>query len=369
MRVVNHLAALRLKRGLSAADLAAGAGITRQTVYAVEAGNYVPNTLVALRLAQTLGVAVEDLFLLEQPERTPARRQEVELLPGDAESRPGQPVQLCRVNRRLLAVAASPISWRLPAADAVMTEPSAGKAAVQTLLEEDGLRNRLLVAGCDPGISVLAKHLRLAGVEVIAANRNSSQALDLLRRGLVHVAGTHLRDEASGESNLPAVGKLFPRGSAAVVSLALWEEGLLVARGNPKHIHGVEDLARKGITLINREPGAGSRILLDRALGRLGIDARHVAGYDQLAHGHLPAAWRVRNGDGDCCVATRTVARAAGLDFIPLASERYDLVMRKRQLSLPAIQQLLETLNRSAFRRELEELGGYDASQAGARLS
>ena len=99
MRVVNHLAALRLKRGLSAADLAARAGITRQTVYAVEAGNYVPNTLVALRLAQTLGVSVEDLFLLEQPGPAPTSRQEVELLPGDAESRPGQPVQLCRVNR------------------------------------------------------------------------------------------------------------------------------------------------------------------------------------------------------------------------------------------------------------------------------
>jgi putative molybdopterin biosynthesis protein len=368
MRVVNHLAALRLKRGLSAADLAARAGITRQTVYAVEAGNYVPNTLVALRLAQTLGVTVEDLFLLEQPGRVPTRRQEVELLPGDAESRPGQPVQLCRVNRRLLAVAASPVSWRLPAADAVMIEPSAGKAAVQTLLEEDGLQNRLLVAGCDPGISVLAKHLRLAGVEVIAANRNSSQALDLLKRGLVHVAGTHLRDEASGESNVPQIGRMFSKDAVAVISFANWEEGLLTARGNPKGIRSIADLTCPDISIVNREPVAGSRRLLDERLAALGIEAGNLRGYDTVARGHLAAAWQVRTGAADCAIATRAAARLFGLGFIPLAAERYDLVLRRAHLDLPAVQALLDTLSRSGFRRELEAMGGYDMQPAGRRV-
>jgi molybdate-binding protein len=289
------------------------------------------------------------------------------MLPGDVESRAGQPVELCRVDGRLMAVASTPIPWRLPASDAVLVE-TGPKPSVRAL-EEGRLDNRLLIAGCDPGISILIKHLAKARIELVAAHRNSSQALDLLRRGLVHVAGSHLRDEASGESNLAAVRKLFPRGTVMVVSVALWEEGLLVAKGNPKQVRGIDDLTRKGITLVNREAGAGSRILLDRLLGRLGIGSRRVRGYDRLAPGHLPAAWQVRSGEADCCVATRTAARIMGLDFIPLSSERYDLIVRKRHLSLPGVQELLNTLNHSAFRRDLEELGGYDAAGAGTRVA
>src|ERR1022692_4653278 len=132
---------------------------------------------------------------------------------------------------------------------------------------EYDLANRILVAGCDPGISVLARHVLRAGVELVVAQRNSTQALTLLKQGVVHVAGTHLRDEASGDSNLPAIHRLFARNSVAVVSLAAWEEGLVLAPGNPKSIHSVADLARRDVSIVNREPGAGSRLLLDR-IGR-----------------------------------------------------------------------------------------------------
>ena len=98
------------------------------------------------------------------------------------------------------------------------------------------------------------------------------------------------------------------------------------------------------------------------------IEARSVRGYDQLAPGHLPAAWQVRAGAVDCCLATRAVARVFGLNFIPLVSERYDLAIRRRHLELPRIQNLLDTLSRSTFRRELEGLGGYDTRVAGQRV-
>lgn len=374
--IENNLALIRRKRGLSAAHLAKLTGVSRQTVYAIEAGSYVPNTVVALKLARALEAGVEDLFTL--PEEKPApelRTEQVTLLPGTDLPRPGQPVQLCKVDKRLMASLPAPVRWYFPASDAVVAgKPTRGSKTTVQVFEpdresaHDDPRKRILVAGCDPGISVLARHVLVAGIELVLAHRNSSQALKLLKDGSVHVAGTHLRDEASGESNIPAVRRMFPGKPVAVVSFAIWEEGIVTAAGNPKSIRGIEDFARQDVSIVNREPGAGSRLLLDSHLKRLDIDPRTMRGYGHIAHGHLPAAWQVSSGAADCCIATRAAARLFGLGFIPLLSERYDLAIRKQHLDLPGIQTLLETLSRSSFRRELESLGGYDTNAAGRRI-
>jgi molybdate-binding protein/DNA-binding XRE family transcriptional regulator len=369
--IENNLAAHRQKRGYSAAELAERAGVSRQTIYAMEAGSYVPNTTVALRLARILEVRVEDLFALSGDALPAAlRTEQVTVLPNPDHRRAGEPVQLCRVDRRVMASVPSPVPWYLPTADAVLTEAPGrlGKAAAQLFHGEYDLGSRILVAGCDPGISVLARHVQRSGVELVVAQRNSSQALALLKEGYVHVAGTHLRDEATGESNLPAIHRIFARKSVAVISLAVWEEGIVTAPGNPQSIRTIADFARPDVRIVNREPGAGSRILLDESLDRLGIARHAVRGYERTAGGHLPAAWQVRAGDADCCIATRAAARVFGLDFLPLVSERYDLAIRRQHLDHPPVQALLDTLNRAAFRRELEGLGGYDASAAGRRL-
>ena len=177
-----------------------------------------------------------------------------------------------------------------------------------------------------------------------------------------------LRDEESGESNLPDIARMFPRDSVAVVSFAVWEEGIVTARGNPKAIRAVEDLARPDVNIVNREAGAGSRKLLDARLGSLKIPPSSVRGYNVEAAGHLPAAWRVQTGEADCCIATRAAARLFGLGFVPLVSERYDLAIRRQHLDLPGIRALLDVLCHSQFRRELDSLGGYDATAAGQRL-
>ena len=368
--VENNLAQLRQQRGLSAAQLAEQAGVSRQTIYAMEAGGYVPNTVVALRIARALEVEVESLFRLRGEEPAPKLRQEqVELLPGSESPQAGQAVQLCRVDRHLMASIPSPLPWYFPPSDAVVAHPRAGrKTDVQVFHADTDFRNRLLVAGCDPGISVLARHVEPAGIELVLAHRNSSQALQLLQEGRVHVAGTHLRDESSGESNLPEIGRLFSKNAVAVISFAVWEEGILTARGNPKGIRGIEDFARADVSIVNREPGAGSRLLLDNRLRRARIDPARVAGYDRVAVGHLPAAWQIYSGAADCGIATGAAACMFGLGFISLVSERYDLVVRRQHLDLPGVQTLLETLNRSKFRRELESLGGYDAKPAGRRI-
>jgi molybdate-binding protein/DNA-binding XRE family transcriptional regulator len=368
--IETNLASLRRKRGLSAIRLAAVAGVSRQTIYAMEAGTFVPNTAVALRLARALDTTVEALFsLADEPSAPELRTERATLLPGSGAVPVGQAVQLCRLEKRLLACVPSPIPWYLPAADAILSESErSGKARVEVFQDEGDFSNRILVAGCDPGISVLARHVQPAGIELVLAHRNSSQSLALLKEGCVHIAGTHLRDDASGESNLPEIGRMFPKQSVAVIAYAVWEEGILTWAVNPKKIRGVEDFARKDVTIVNREAGSGSRALLDALLQKAGIGPKSVRGYQRLAPGHLPAAWQVQSGMVDACLATRAAARVFGLHFIPLVSERYDLVIRKQHLDSPRMQNLLDVLSRSGFRRELDGLGGYDTRVAGQRV-
>jgi molybdate-binding protein len=116
---------------------------------------------------------------------------------------------------------------------------------------------------------------------------------------------------------------------------------------------------------VNREPGSGSRALLDKLLDKAGMDAHKVQGYDRIAYGHLAAAYCVLAREADACLATRSAAQTFGLDFIPLHSERYDLVMRKRVADLPAVKSFLDVLQRATLRRKLEVLAGYDTSQTG----
>ena len=365
----NMLAKTRQKRGLSAAALAKQVGVQRQTIYAIEAGGYIPNTLVSLRLAQALEVTVEELFCLEGPVSSSPSAREIHLL-SEERAHPGQPMRLCQVGKRMIGIPSQPVPETLPPADGLFVRSSGTrKAVVKSFHPDDDSPQRLLVAGCDPAMSILARYLaREAGIELIAAGCSSLQAIEWLKEKKVHIAGSHLRDPATGEPNLPIVKKLFPKGGYKVITFACWEEGLVVGKSNPRQIRGVADLARKNITLVNRETGAGSRFLLDELLRKQGIPSAKIRGYEQIAHGHISAAGHVHAGQADCCIATRAAARAFGLDFIPLTSERYDWVLPERFLSLRPVEALLDLLNRSALQRELEAAGDYDMSQAGKVL-
>ena len=353
METRTHLNQVRERRGISAAELAKLAGVTRQTVYAIEAGDYVPNTAVALQLAKILEVSVEELFSLEPASSAAPKPVPVDFI---TPARAGQPVQLCRVGNRTIGISAASQHLMFPSADAIVVNRS--KAL---LFQESQDDKRLLIAGCDPGISLLARHL-----DIVIAPCASRQALEWLKQGKVHVAGTHLRDSATGDYNLPVVNHLFPKGDVKVVTFAIWEQGLVTRTGSP--IRSVEDLAEKNVRIMNREKGAGSREVLDQHLRAAGITAARIKGYDRIATGHLPAAQAVNQGEADCCIATRSAARAFGLHFIPLATERYDLVLRRQYATLPAMQALFDLLNRSALRRKLELLAGYDTAHTGEVL-
>ena len=369
--VQNRLAAIRAQRGVSASELAALVGVSRQTIYAVEAGGYVPNTLIGLRLARALGVSIDELFsLVDEAPRAATRAQKATTLPLSEELQPGQAVQLWKVDGRLFAAVPGLSTGYLPPVDAAVTGAKSVRGSARVIIcePENDLEARILVAGCDPAMGMVARYLQTSGIDVRLVHQNSSQSLSLLKNGYAHVAGSHLREDRSSDSNVAVVNKLFPSKSAALVSFAIWQEGLVTAPGNPKSIKGVIDLARKDVTFLNREAGSGSRALLDRYLKELKIDPRAVNGYKRTSAGHLAAAEEVKLGNADCCVTTEASARYFGLTFIPLESVRYDLVVRKQHLKSAGVECLLNAINELSFRRKLSGIAGYDTSVTGTRV-
>jgi molybdate-binding protein/DNA-binding XRE family transcriptional regulator len=345
----NHLADLRKLRGISAAELAELAGLTRQAIYAIEAGAYMPNTAISLRLAQILETTVETLFSIEdEPDKIPA--MEFEALDTERPPISGEPLQICRVAKAMIGVAASSLPAWLPTADGIAETPRSALLATSLDLE-----NRVLVAGCDPALSLLAAHALKSGVEVVLASANSARSLAWLRGGKVHIAGRHPGADAE-ESGL------------AAVNFACWQEGLAVRPGNPKSIRSVADLTRRGVTIAMRDAGSGAQRLLEQEMKRAGVAAASIHALPGIANTHLTAAWSVASGSADCCIAASSAARRFGLDFLPLSQESFDLIVRKRDLKLKAIEILFEVLNRARFRRQLETIAGYDVSRAGSAV-
>lgn len=370
-RVESRLGQVRKSRGVNVSDLARRANVTRQTIYAIEAGTYVPNTEVALNLARELEVTVDELFSLQAGSPKAPESLAAEVLTAGATAK-GQPVRICQIGSRWVSVPVSASPYYLPEADGIIkrTGRTAGRADLVVFGKEEAAQKRLVLAGCDPATGLLSRMVeRISGVEIVSAAASSKLALSWLSEGKVHIAGSHLEDPKTGEFNLPFIRKLFPDGDFSVVTFAQWEEGLVIASGNPKRVRKVEDLARKNIQFVNRESGSGSRALIDRLLERAGMEAHRIQGYDRIAYGHLAAAYSVVSGDADACLATRSAAQTFGLDFIPLKSERYDLVMRKRTADLPAAKAFFDVLQRATLRRKLEVLAGYDTSQTGTTVA
>ena len=370
-RVENHLGQIRKGRGISASDLAKRVHVSRQTIYAIEAGTYVPNTELALHLARELEVTVDELFSLCAGARSSPQTLAADVLSATAPAK-GQPVRICQVGSRWVTIPATASPYYMPEADGIVKRSvrAGGRADLLVFAKEEATPKRLILAGCDPASSLLSAMVeRASGVEIVSAPASSKLALTWLKEGKVHIAGSHLEDPKTGEFNTPFIREQFAGEDVVVVTFARWEEGFVTAPGNPKRIHKPEDLARRGIRLVNREPGSGSRALLDKLLAKAGVPAANVNGYERVAYGHLAASYCVLSGDADSCIATRSAAQTFALDFVPLHSARYDLVMRKKTAELPAAQSFLDVLQRATLRRKLELLAGYDTSETGSLVA
>jgi molybdate-binding protein/DNA-binding XRE family transcriptional regulator len=358
----NRVRAVREARGLAQTELAALASLSRQSVGAIEAGRATPAVDVALRLARALDCRVEELFALDAAE-------------ARIEAEPATPVQAGRVALAHLGGrwVAHPLvgeAMRL-GADAVVSGAGRrrGRVEVELVRPRAEAQDNLVVMGCAAALGVLADRLsaRAGAGRVIWLPRSSTQALAALAAQHTHVAGVHLVDGRTGEANVPDVRR-HAAGAIVLITLARWEAGLLLAPGNPRKIRGAADLGRRGLRLVARETGSGSRRLLERELQRAGLATTLASAAPVRASGHLEVAQAIASGAGEVGVATRDAAIAFGLDFVPLSEERYDLAIPQALVSDPRLSRFLDAMTSAAFRRELSSLG-YDVRGCGDRVA
>ncbi len=219
----------------------------------------------------------------------------------------------------------------------------------------------------DPALEALWAQARQAHGDAPFATSyvGSLDGLLALLHGDVALAGTHILDEESGEYNLPILRRLFPRGQVCAVTLAEREQGLIVARGNPKGIRQLSDLAGRDLRFINRQPGSGTRTLLEQNLRMAGLAPDAITGYDRVASTHLGVASAVADGSADAGLGVLAAARGFGLDFVPVTTERYDLALYVADRDRPPLNWLLEMASSAAFRAVVAELGGYHTEHTG----
>jgi len=242
---------------------------------------------------------------------------------------------------------------------------------VELLRSLDEVEHTIVAIGShDLILDLAASHLRAADplVTLASSNVGSLGGLVALRDGLCHLAGSHLLDPATGEYTLPYLDRIVGERAVAVVRLAHRDQGLIVPPGNPLGLADIQDLTRAGVRYVNRQRGAGTRVLLDHQLRLQGISADAVDGYAREEHTHLAVAAAVAAGRADAGLGIMAAARAFGLDFVPVTREPYDLVVAAEALDSPLLAPLWALLHSDRFRAEVEELGGYATAEMGQRI-
>ncbi len=244
--------------------------------------------------------------------------------------------------------------------------------SAELLVSREELERILVCVGShDNTLDLLANELM--GLErpltLSSTHVGSMGGLLALQNGSAHLAGAHLYDPQTRDYNFPFLEKYLPGREVRVVNLAVRQQGLIVPRGNPKSISSLQDLVREDVRFINRQRGAGTRILLDDELERAGIEPQAIKGYEQEEYTHMAIAVNVQSGVVDCGMGIFAAAKALGLDFVPLARERYDLLIPEEYTGEEAIQTLLSLLRDSSFKEKIEALGGYEVGLTGKLMS
>ncbi len=288
-------------------------------------------------------------------------------------------VKLGSVDGRLIATpvgrgAGSLMS--LVRADGIVRAPAASEGiaaehevSVELLRSPQDIETTLVCIGShDNALDVLANHLRKKHPQfsLSSAHVGSMGGLLALKRREAHLAGTHLLDEQTGEYNVGFIRKMLPEAAIVLVNLVYRTQGFVVPKGNPKGIYGFEDLKRKDVVFVNRQAGAGTRLLTDLYLKKLNIDPADITGYIHEEYTHMAVAAAVQSGAADTGLAVLSAAQALGLDFVPVAQERYDLAIPEKFFDTPMMQALLGIIrNDGEFRAQIVSMGGYDVSEMG----
>ena len=287
-------------------------------------------------------------------------------------------VRLGRVGGRTVAAPiqrGAGVVMSLVRADGIVTIPrfsegvDAGEQVeVELLRPLESLDTTIVAIGShDVTIDLIASELRRADPRMTLASSNvgSLGGLLALRRGEAHLAGTHLLDEATGEYNVSFARRYVQNEEIVLVTLVHREQGLIVPPGNPKSIESLDDLARGGVRFVNRQRGSGTRVLLDYLLREGSIEPDDIYGYEREEFTHLAVAAAVAGGVADVGAGVLSAARALGMDFVPLSTERYDLAIPRRHYESDLLTPLLSLIRSDDFKRQVDALGGYDTSSTG----
>jgi molybdate-binding protein/DNA-binding XRE family transcriptional regulator len=363
--IVCRVKSFRQAAGWSQEQLAKRVGIKRQAIYDIESGRYLPNTAVALQLAKQFGCRVEDLF--SEPEIT--GNQPVVMAEGhdSACSR----ISLTKVRGRFFGYPLNGMhsfGQELRSADGIFEKSGEN---VRLLCSNEYIENTVLLLGCDPAFSLLRAHVSriVPKARVNCRFASSYRAMDGLSAGQCHIAGVHLHNTYDKESNVVIASQRLAGIGGVVMGFSLMEEGLMVAPGNPYGIRSAADLAADGLQMVNREPGAALRILLDDKLAQSNLSGSAIKGYDHEVRTHNQSAQMVACRVADAALGLRPVASAFGLDFVPIAEVRCDLVIPSDMLEHPTIRVLLDVLQSEAFRDEISLLPGYNSSKTGSTIA
>jgi molybdate-binding protein/DNA-binding XRE family transcriptional regulator len=342
--IPNRVKERRLELGWSQAELAQRSSVSRSAVSAIEGRRLVPSVTAALALASAFGCAVEDVF-----GRTPD-------VPADSAAWAWPPApEPCRfwhaaVRGRQLLYPVEPNAVGSAEHDGIY---SGGTVRVRSRCAPQAT---LVMACCDPATGVLAAQLgRAAGVRLLVFLRSSQESLVLLSRGLIHVAGVHFATDSALDRNAQAVHEQV--GTACfLLRLARWQEGLALAPH--ARVRTVQTALRAKLRWVGREPGSGARQCLDELLGR-----RHPP--RRVARSHRSVAETILDGWADAGICLRLVSEEAGLQFLPLREEMFDLCYPADLAADPRVEALRRTVRSTDYRRLLGELPGYEASTTG----
>jgi len=290
-------------------------------------------------------------------------------------------VKLGRVGNRIAATSlprGAGIITSLTEADGIIRIPANSEGlnekepvTAELLRPLESINNTIVAVGShDNTLDVLTDQLKARSKPIVLSSSHvgSLGGLMAIKRGACHIAGSHLLDTEDGSYNGSYIRRYLPDVSVKLVHLVMREQGLMVAPGNPKGLNGIDDLSRKDVAFINRQMRSGTRILLDYRLSDLGIDPRSIQGYDTEEYTHMAVAVAVLSGTADAGLGIFAAANALKLDFIPVVTEQYDLVIPEIYFESENIQGLLETIRSSEFRQWVGRLGGYGTERTGEVL-
>ena len=240
----------------------------------------------------------------------------------------------------------------------VMANPGFGQA---------GMCDQIIICGQDMVLDLLANRLnQCIGENVFRSYKGSYNALYAMYQGEVNVATAHLWHGKTNSYNIPYISSMLPGTDLVVLHLLKRKQGFYVQKGNPKNIQSFEDLKRSDITIVNREPGSGVRVLIDEKLRQAGIPTQEVNGYQDIVSSHLEAAAAVNRGDADVAVGSEKHSLSVpGIDFLFIQEESYDMVIRKDDFLKKPYQKMIEIIRSSEYQKEVAGLGGYNVENMG----